>query len=112
MRNIGLLSREEAIKIVGGNTVKALGYVERKSTGIELIEEDVVEFVVSIDTVDLDGEPAILLAYYYQTIDAISGAGEERGNLDWTISGYRVERPLTHFVKQKLAPQEFTYWFE
>ena len=91
MRKRGLLTREEAIKIVGGNTVKAVGYVERESTGTELIDEGLVEFVASIDAVDLDGEAAILSAYYYQTMDVMEGAEEDLRGLDWKISGYDVK---------------------
>jgi hypothetical protein len=92
MRKRGLLTREEAIKIVGGNTVKAVGYVERESTGIELIDEGLVEFVVSIDAVDLDGEAVILSAYYYQAMDVMDGAGKDLRGLDWKISGYEVQK--------------------
>ena len=92
MRKRGLLTREEAIKIVGGNTVKAVGYVARESTGIELIDECLVEFVVSIEAVDLDGEAVILSAYYYQAMDVMDGAGEDLSGLDWKISGYEVQK--------------------
>lgn len=91
MKKRGLLTREEAIKIVGGNTVEAVGHVERESTEIELIDEGLVEFVASIDAVDLEGEAAILSAYYYQRRDVMDGAGEDLRDLDWKISGYEVK---------------------
>ena len=89
MRTRGALTREEAIKIVGGNTVEAVGHVKRKSTGIKL-EEGLVEFVASIDAIDVDGEAVIVSAYYYQPLEAMEGAGKDTVNLNWKISGYEV----------------------
>ena len=98
MRKKGLLTREEAIKIVGGNTVKAVGYVERKSPGTELIEEGLVEFVTSIDAIDLDGQAVTLSAYYYQAMDIMTyGVREKPRSLEWKISGYKVrQRHFNH----------------
>ncbi|MFI5073209.1 MAG: hypothetical protein ACHP8A_20250 [Terriglobales bacterium] len=90
MRTRGALTREEAIKIVGGNTVEAVGHVKRNSTGIELAEEGLVEFVASIDAIDVDGEAVIVSAYYYQPLEAMDGAGKGTVNLNWKISGYEV----------------------
>ena len=50
--------------------MKAVGYVERESTGIELIDEGLVEFVVSIDAVDPLMAKAVILS--------LSGHGAEQ----------------------------------
>lgn len=91
MRTRGLLTREEAIQIVGGNTVEAVGYVTRKGPGTKLMAEELVEFETNIDAIDLDGRAVVLSAYYYQTMDVMVGAGNDLGNLNWKISGYRVQ---------------------
>ncbi len=112
MRKRCLLTREEAIKIVGGNTVKAVGHVERKSTGIKLIDEGLVEFAVSIDAVDLDGETVILSAYYYQAMDVMDGAGKDQQNLDWKVSGYEVQNGNISLRKMGVSRSEMipTTW--
>ncbi len=91
MRTRGLLTREEAIQIVGGNTVEAVGHVRRKGPGTKLMAEELVEFETNIDAIDLDGRAVVLSAYYYQTMDVMVGAGNDLGNLNWKISGYRVQ---------------------
>ena len=89
-RTKGSLSRDEAIAIVGRNTVEAVGHVKRQFTGTELNEEGLVEFVASIDAVDVDGRSVTVCAYYYQSMDAIRGSEDALADLDWKISGYEV----------------------
>ena len=91
MRTRGLLTREEAIQIVGGNTVEAVGHVRRKGPGTKLMAEELVEFETNIDAIDLDGRAVVLSAYYYQTMDVMDGAGDDLGSLNWKISGYEVQ---------------------
>jgi hypothetical protein len=90
LRTKGSLSRDEAIAIVGRNTVEAVGHVKRQFTGAELNKEGLVEFVASIEAVDTDGQSVTVSAYYYQPTDAIGDSEDDLADLDWKISGHEV----------------------
>lgn len=91
MSTKGQLTKDQAIAIVGEAAVAAVEKENCDFTNrLQCDGDDRVEFAASVACKDADGNDATLIAYYYQTQDALDSAGDDLSNIDWTIYGYEI----------------------
>jgi len=88
----GTMTRDEAIKVAGIETVEAVDatdcdYTNRVLDGTCCAGD--VEFSADVQFIDDDGWTRNLIAYYYQDDDDVRGC-EDLSDLDWAISGYEI----------------------
>jgi hypothetical protein len=88
----GLLSREEAIKIVGEEAVNEVEYENCEPTS-RCREDwfDTEEWEAHITCEDASGNDVILYAYYYPSKEEVFANAETPDMIDWVIAGYLVE---------------------
>lgn len=89
-----LLSREQAILKAGIAAVEKLDNKNCEATNRVMGDHsDLVEYAASVKVeIEEDGDTYvyILTAYYYPTKDELEAAGDDLGNLNWSIEGYAL----------------------
>jgi hypothetical protein len=89
-----LLSRKEAVAQAGIAAVEKLDNQNCEPTGRMMGDHsDLVEYSSSVKVgIEQDGGTFvfILTAYYYPTRDELEAAGDDLGNLNWSIEGYTL----------------------
>lgn len=90
-----LLSRDEAIAKAGIAAIEKLDNENCEATNRLMGDNsDLVEYAASV-RVDINDEQGdtyewTLTAYYYPTKDELEAAGDDLGNVDWSIEGYQL----------------------
>ena len=86
----GNLNRDQIIEIVG---LKLVEKVERENCDftnrVQTDGDNAVEFSASAKFIDSEGTSRVLIAYYYQDVEAVKEV-EDMGNLNWEIEGYEI----------------------
>lgn len=87
----GNLTQAEAIEIVGSDAVKHVQNANCDFTNrVQTDGDDSVEFSAEVKCKDTEDRNVTLVAYYYQTPDALDAAGDDLSNLEWQVAGYEV----------------------
>lgn len=98
MSTKGTLTRDQAIKLVGLETVKRVEAENCEPTGRcgyngGLQGDALTEWSAGVDCEDNDLDSYVLLAYYYTTNDqdrAIADADGDGSVISWEITGYEI----------------------
>jgi hypothetical protein len=90
-----LLTRDEAIAKAGIAAIEKLDNENCEATNRLMGDNsDLVEYAASVrvDIKDEQGDTYewTLTAYYYPTTDELEAAGDDLGNVDWSIEGYQL----------------------
>jgi len=89
---------DQATAIVGQSNIDAISRVNCEPTNRvgfngACQDNELTEWAASLSCVDVHGEPAILIAYYYTTADEdqrMADAGGDGTVIDWTVDHYDV----------------------
>lgn len=87
----GEMNREQVIEMVGIESVVAVEKENCDFTNrVQCDGDESVEFSASVKAVDKNGDDCQLIAYYYQSPEAIKAADGDLGSCDWEINGYEL----------------------